>query len=90
MEYGRVVSYFVSTSNHNRALKTENKMFVVSYFVSTSNHNGVALQHHIHSVVSYFVSTSNHNLGLFSWLFPISYAKFKANKKGSKATKKCV
>ena len=40
-----VVSYFVSTSNHNITCVVTIRRIVVSYFVSTSNHNG-AVHHH--------------------------------------------
>ena len=34
-----VVSYSISTSNHNRINEHENTKVVVSYSISTSNHN---------------------------------------------------
>ena len=34
-----VVSYLVSTSNHNYELEWHCRFYVVSYLVSTSNHN---------------------------------------------------
>ena len=59
-----VVSYFVSTSNHNYGGSQYITLLVVSYFVSTSNHNLTNDINNLKAVVSYFVSTSNHNLCL--------------------------
>ena len=56
-----VVSYWISTSNHNQELLTEEFAAVVSYWISTSNHNTPMLPLHFDSVVSYWISTSNHN-----------------------------
>ena len=56
-----VVSYWNSTSNHNKAPTFAKRIGVVSYWNSTSNHNksqGEPLQL---TVVSYWNSTSNHN-----------------------------
>ena len=36
-----VVSYSISTSNHNIAIKAHGKAVVVSYSISTSNHNAL-------------------------------------------------
>ena len=60
----KVVSYSVSTSNHNRITNFIIFVKVVSYSVSTSNHNqrGIILCPPL--VVSYSVSTSNHNVRL--------------------------
>ena len=57
-----VVSYLVSTSNHNFRLRFFRQAWVVSYLVSTSNHNFVSDINIGEVVVSYLVSTSNHNL----------------------------
>ena len=57
-----VVSYSISTSNHNSALEMDIPDVVVSYSISTSNHNtSVSLKSSL-GVVSYSISTSNHNL----------------------------
>ena len=56
-----VVSYFNSTSNHNRYIEQIYAHFVVSYFNSTSNHNRILESFRLPPVVSYFNSTSNHN-----------------------------
>ncbi len=56
-----VVSYSISTSNHN-TIKVKNKnLGVVSYSISTSNHNCQSRQLKFLTVVSYSISTSNHN-----------------------------
>ena len=56
-----VVSYSISTSNHNRLYEFREWCLVVSYSISTSNHNlGLALNDD-GEVVSYSISTSNHN-----------------------------
>ena len=72
-----VVSYLVSTSNHNRRMARRVWTNVVSYLVSTSNHNGCARPSATSRVVSYLVSTSNHNRNpsilLAPMLFLISY-----------------
>ena len=59
-----VVSYLVSTSNHNLNIEFIRFSHVVSYLVSTSNHNCCRYIKFIFNVVSYLVSTSNHN-----WLY---------------------
>ena len=57
-----VVSYSISTSNHNEPWTCPKASEVVSYSISTSNHNPARLQKIFLSVVSYSISTSNHNL----------------------------
>ena len=37
--YGYVVSYWISTSNHNFGIIRNSRFIVVSYWISTSNHN---------------------------------------------------
>ncbi len=59
--FKNVVSYLVSTSNHNRYGHVIVLLSVVSYLVSTSNHNNHYQQETTVMVVSYLVSTSNHN-----------------------------
>ena len=66
--YNRVVSYLVSTSNHNLDLTDKTTLLVVSYLVSTSNHNSASPVICLRRVVSYLVSTSNHNFSLVSYL----------------------
>ena len=61
-----VVSYWISTSNHNEESHEINFRVVVSYWISTSNHNSSSLKRFWCAVVSYWISTSNHNL-LCSW-----------------------
>ena len=56
-----VVSYLVSTSNHNLEYFWSKVKSVVSYLVSTSNHNNGEMIKDEDLVVSYLVSTSNHN-----------------------------
>ncbi len=56
-----VVSYSISTSNHNFAMCKHHKHGVVSYSISTSNHNCTRLSSLPPVVVSYSISTSNHN-----------------------------
>ena len=56
-----VVSYSISTSNHNLRLLWRYFPTVVSYSISTSNHNRVQHFTRTPSVVSYSISTSNHN-----------------------------
>ena len=72
-----VVSYSISTSNHNPDTLSNECRFVVSYSISTSNHN-VKLQYHIFvGVVSYSISTSNHNTyrdeDIPKWLYLIPF-----------------
>ena len=56
-----VVSYSISTSNHNLSKCNLSRVRVVSYSISTSNHN-CCIDFSCHShVVSYSISTSNHN-----------------------------
>ncbi len=57
-----VVSYSISTSNHNRISWRPTKALVVSYSISTSNHNFITVLLPRFDVVSYSISTSNHNL----------------------------
>ena len=56
-----VVSYWISTSNHNNATAVVINPYVVSYWISTSNHNWYLLLLWYGIVVSYWISTSNHN-----------------------------
>ena len=56
-----VVSYSISTSNHNSAKRLLYLRPVVSYSISTSNHNIVRYNVILTIVVSYSISTSNHN-----------------------------
>ena len=37
-----VVSYWISTSNHNRSFRITLRLQVVSYWISTSNHNSTS------------------------------------------------
>ena len=39
-QYGGVVSYLISSSNHNPVLRRRSVLRVVSYLISSSNHNG--------------------------------------------------
>ena len=57
----RVVSYSISTSNHNSRPVSLKSFSVVSYSISTSNHNQVINNAYQCMVVSYSISTSNHN-----------------------------
>ena len=57
-----VVSYSISTSNHNRLSHWQCTLQVVSYSISTSNHNQLKGEELKLFVVSYSISTSNHNL----------------------------
>ena len=59
----QVVSYSISTSNHNFAHGLNDVVLVVSYSISTSNHNWGTAQKVRPTVVSYSISTSNHNAG---------------------------
>ena len=59
-----VVSYWNSTSNHNRRAESLWKNVVVSYWNSTSNHNWTPRRSTPECVVSYWNSTSNHNGGV--------------------------
>ena len=56
-----VVSYSISTSNHNVSGRVCTPFRVVSYSISTSNHNYISNVHCNEPVVSYSISTSNHN-----------------------------
>ena len=62
MLQGIVVSYSISTSNHNVFLPNLSHGFVVSYSISTSNHNIWEQMFLRGAVVSYSISTSNHNI----------------------------
>ena len=44
-DYGRVVSYLISTSNHNWSCFSDGSRVVVSYLISTSNHNCLLYQY---------------------------------------------
>ena len=57
----KVVSYSISTSNHNLIVLYFLPLPVVSYSISTSNHNIAKCLLQIGLVVSYSISTSNHN-----------------------------
>ena len=71
-----VVSYSISTSNHNCGLVDLEADNVVSYSISTSNHNSMYSPQIAAKVVSYSISTSNHNrhLSLFQMLEVVSYS----------------
>ena len=56
-----VVSYSISTSNHNYRGVSTLDAWVVSYSISTSNHNLSQSNLSKFEVVSYSISTSNHN-----------------------------
>ena len=58
---GSVVSYSISTSNHNLVYFDKQGQKVVSYSISTSNHNIITTLGISRGVVSYSISTSNHN-----------------------------
>ena len=60
-----VVSYSISTSNHNNSTALTVGGHVVSYSISTSNHNRELKQFSDLKVVSYSISTSNHNMVTF-------------------------
>ena len=60
-----VVSYSISTSNHNAQSSNTLLLSVVSYSISTSNHNSCDNALNASGVVSYSISTSNHNR--FTW-----------------------
>ena len=60
-----VVSYSISTSNHNNVDLLLDCQWVVSYSISTSNHNYQSLSNSARRVVSYSISTSNHNNNFF-------------------------
>ena len=61
VEVYRVVSYWISTSNHNWNGVYMSSDKVVSYWISTSNHNMMLFDLFRNYVVSYWISTSNHN-----------------------------
>ena len=72
-----VVSYSISTSNHNDFQRSSTRKSVVSYSISTSNHNLVVSISSNTLVVSYSISTSNHNFGwsikTACWLYLIPF-----------------
>ena len=68
-----VVSYSISTSNHNISSPSLCMAAVVSYSISTSNHNRVVHQSVVAVVVSYSISTSNHNLWRIRHYFQAHY-----------------
>ena len=72
-----VVSYWISTSNHNWKSSMVSSLLVVSYWISTSNHNNTTWPATTASVVSYWISTSNHNkvsrIRPFDWLYLIEF-----------------
>ena len=72
----QVVSYSISTSNHNPGDKFNLRVQVVSYSISTSNHNTSRLTLTLTRVVSYSISTSNHNLRwiIFVLAIVVSYS----------------
>ena len=61
LNYFNVVTYSISTSNHNYSLDELDKLFVVTYSISTSNHNWMDIHNLSAIVVTYSISTSNHN-----------------------------
>ena len=61
LPYLSVVSYSISTSNHNLTTSITTATSVVSYSISTSNHNPDDDPEKVCNVVSYSISTSNHN-----------------------------
>ena len=71
-----VVSYSISTSNHNITMTFKLSLKVVSYSISTSNHNVLLMTIFLLPVVSYSISTSNHNScnGCFSSATVVSYS----------------
>ena len=68
-----VVSYSISTSNHNSVGDVVKIGTVVSYSISTSNHNNPYVSVRRRSVVSYSISTSNHNLWRIRRYFQAHY-----------------
>ena len=56
-----IVSYRLSTSNHNWTWSGHRGHTIVSYRLSTSNHNCLLLLLLMQHIVSYRLSTSNHN-----------------------------
>ena len=71
-----VVSYSISTSNHNFHHCINALSLVVSYSISTSNHNISVAAFERSIVVSYSISTSNHNIALLisQRRFVVSYS----------------
>ena len=72
-KYWLVVSYSISSSNHNAGKLGVVKNAVVSYSISTSNHNVSRLASKRRTVVSYSISTSNHNLWRIRYYFQAHY-----------------
>ena len=70
-----VVSYSISTSNHNGAKKYDLVGLVVSYSISTSNHNTYIVVLIWLTVVSYSISTSNHNR-LSYWQYTLQVVSY--------------
>ena len=68
-----VVSYSISTSNHNLLFSSSAIRLVVSYSISTSNHNRNLQTSRPSLVVSYSISTSNHNLWRIRHYFQAHY-----------------
>ena len=56
-----IVSYRLSTSNHNCRVVGSACNLIVSYRLSTSNHNMLCVFLNYRHIVSYRLSTSNHN-----------------------------
>ena len=83
-----VVSYSISTSNHNLRMCFLTKPKVVSYSISTSNHNTVMRSLVASLVVSYSISTSNHNcrFALISASSVVSYSISTSNHNLSSGT----
>ena len=63
-----IVSYHLSTSNHNSGVGSDLQDVIVSYHLSTSNHNDELLLYSLSPIVSYHLSTSNHNAPM---VFPV-------------------
>ena len=56
-----IVSYLLSSSNHNRVAIQVLCTFIVSYLLSSSNHNRRRWLSRSRQIVSYLLSSSNHN-----------------------------
>ena len=56
-----IVSYLLSSSNHNNSQSDLNQEEIVSYLLSSSNHNQALVQQPQDVIVSYLLSSSNHN-----------------------------
>ena len=63
-----VVTYSISTSNHNSFFVNTKLNSVVTYSISTSNHNYFTLPDAIRGVVTYSISTSNHNTNKYNFM----------------------